>query len=1556
MRKDTLISSIVWVCSALFAIVPLHAQSNVHSKRILINAPTNGQLVSIQESGIDLHCGARFKGSDLELDLNTNEITQLEEIGISYTTVIEDLSTFLINRAIETRPQAEAELRAMKEASLQRKNTRSSVSTGEATVPSFIQREACDEIDWVAQNFRLGGFQDPNIPFGGCLTLDEVMIELDRMQSLYPDLISVRMDASPTGQQTWGNTTGTTADQFDPQTIWYVRISDNPNTDELDEPESLITGMTHAREPNSLMNIIYYMWWLLENYATEPAIQHLIDHQEMYFLPVMNPDGLKWNEIIAPNGVGDQRKNLSPGVNDLGTASFSNNRRGVDLNRNFDYFWGYDNAGSTNDVTQDTYRGVGPASEPETQIIKDFVQSKDFKYAINHHSGLNAIITSSYNGDPNATPSGREDEYQKLLHDITRFNRYIHGSAPNILTRANGDTNDWMLGGDPVTYTATNGVTYTNAGSGKNIISFSPENGDEFWPAVTEFVPIAKRAVRMNLLTSFFAGKYARFHDLTPTRIETTTATIDFAIEYLGQTSSDITVEMTPISTNIQTITPSITLQSMDVLEQRDINPSIALDPSIQAGDAIEFQIRVRNDVYTIYETTITKYYKPSILLDADAITNWSLSGTWAPTTAGYDGSTNAITTTPSPPYGNNQLGYATLTTPIDLSVSNTAIIHFNALWDLERNFDFVQLEASIDGGNEWIGLCGKYTKVPANPVTNEHLLKSLFNEQHQFNNSTFIYDGDLIVDGADKWIMEEFVIDPDTNQGIIGASSVLFRFTFDTDSSNLADGYNTDFKGFTFDNFTIIGMDRPCPTNIVSSFPYEETFEDGIGFWTQNSNDDGNWTANSGPTNSGPTGPDQGNDAIASDGGTYFYLEASDPANPQVTDPNAIGFNATAILTSSCIDLSTQVMPTFHFDYHMFGRATGSLAVEVSTDAGVQWTQLWSRSGQDPNQATNSAPWITQTIDLSSYAGQVIRIRFVGVTGINFRSDIAIDNLKITVPTTCPMTTTFSNGVWSNGIPDINTTAIIDSFYSTDLGNITACNLIINTGASVFVKTNRYVHIKNDIIVNGNLVSQNAGSIIQIQDNATTINNGTIRIFKRTPPLAPRDFILLSSPMTAETRQSAYGNADRVYGITPENFIPFQGIPNAINFIDDNGDYLESPITNLNVGEGYLVFPQPNNATNSAIYVHEYTLGTLNTGTITSPIHYNGPATANNFNVLGNPYASAIDTDQLIAQNNALNEVYYWDHLTSPSTSLPGPANRNYDMDDVSTRTIGMGIPAVNGGTAPGQFMASGQGFIVFADQSQVGSDVVFTNAMRVLTGNARPRLATTTNKLWLGLSTKDKKLHSTTGIVFTSETTPEIDKGYDSKRLQTSISLFSISKGEEQLAIQARESFNRTIKIDLGISTQFIGEQEYTITLDNYEGVDLEQTSIFLIDDEKGSLVDLKKQAYTFWSDKEISTNRFQLVFEEKEVQQLEEVDNTDAISLYPNPAKNQVQLTSHGKNPLLSVSITDVQGKQLQYQNLDSSKYTHTIPTNTLPKGMYFVHITNAKDVIIKKLLIN
>ena len=82
------------------------------------------------------------------------------------------------------------------------------------------------------------------------------------------------------------------------RTTYYVRISDNPDVDEPNEPETLYTGMTHSREVSSLMNLMYYMWYVLENYDTDPAIKSLVDNTQGWiaidiqgFIRDFNEDG-----------------------------------------------------------------------------------------------------------------------------------------------------------------------------------------------------------------------------------------------------------------------------------------------------------------------------------------------------------------------------------------------------------------------------------------------------------------------------------------------------------------------------------------------------------------------------------------------------------------------------------------------------------------------------------------------------------------------------------------------------------------------------------------------------------------------------------------------------------------------------------------------------------------------------------------------------------------------------------------------------------------------------------------------------------------------------------------------------------------------------------------------------------------------------------------------------------------------------------------------------------------------------------------------------------------
>ena len=130
---------------------------------------------------------------------------------------------------------------------------------------------------------------------GGYLTYDELLATLDEMVNLYPNLITAR---APIGNIL----------THENRPIYWLRLSDNPNVEEA-EPEVLYTALHHAREPNSLSQMVFYLWYLLENYDSDPEVKYLVDNTAMYFIPCINPDGYIYNETNDPNGGGLWRKN-----------------------------------------------------------------------------------------------------------------------------------------------------------------------------------------------------------------------------------------------------------------------------------------------------------------------------------------------------------------------------------------------------------------------------------------------------------------------------------------------------------------------------------------------------------------------------------------------------------------------------------------------------------------------------------------------------------------------------------------------------------------------------------------------------------------------------------------------------------------------------------------------------------------------------------------------------------------------------------------------------------------------------------------------------------------------------------------------------------------------------------------------------------------------------------------------------------------------------------------------------------------------------------------------
>ncbi|WCO00588.1 choice-of-anchor D domain-containing protein [Psychroserpens ponticola] len=251
-----------------------------------------------------------------------------------------------------------------------------------------------------------------------------------------------------------------------------------------------------------------------------------------------------------------------------------------------------------------------------------------------------------------------------------------------------------------------------------------------------------------------------------------------------------------------------------------------------------------------------------------------------------------------------------------------------------------------------------------------------------------------------------DFSVTASPSSSVAAFGSTTFNITFDPSvvglrTANIIVANNDSDESTYYFSIQGYGITPGACTVTVSSFPYEESFESGFGLWTQGVNaidDDFNWSRTTSSTPSGSTGPN-----AAPDGNYYSFTEANG------------NNNSTTLLNSPCFDLTSASNPKFTFSYHMYGSGMGDLFVELSTDNGINYPNiLYTNSGEI--HANSNSSFTPISIDLSSYIGQTVRIRFRGEVAGSNSSDMAIDLLTLEdkpTPTVAPGGVTADLGLW---------------------------------------------------------------------------------------------------------------------------------------------------------------------------------------------------------------------------------------------------------------------------------------------------------------------------------------------------------------------------------------------------------------------------------------------------------------------------------------------------------------------------------------------------------------
>ncbi len=653
----------------------------------------------INELGISLENAEIKAGVFIIAELSAHELSLLANKGIHYDVLIGDMSAWYRQR--NNTPES-----------------KSDIHTGTTLSKNYP----------VPIGFSLGSV-------GGFCSYSEYLTHLDQLYEMYPSRITPKQLASPTIFTIEG------------RPVYMVKISNNPSVYQAGKPKVLYTGMVHAREPIGMQHLLYFMYYILQHYQTNPQIKYLIDNTELYFVPVANPDGYLYNELINPFGGGMWRKNRR--VNVGGSM-------GVDLNRNFGFMWGYDNVGSSGNPSSETYRGTSSFSEPETQIIRNLCQNIPFSIALNYHSYSNLLL---YPWGYIAQSTPDDLLFKNFAMHMTADNKYVYGIGSTTIYATNGGSDDWMYG---------------EQATKNKIFAYTPEIGsttDGFWPATNRIIPQCQENMLQSMLAGLFTLHYGTLTDKGNLISATRNGHIVFDLQRLGlKHGENFTVSLQPLCSGVQSVGSPKVFTGLSLLQTITDSISYTLAPATQHGTKLRFLLTLNNGHFVTTDT-ISRIFgtlAPVFSDDCATLNNWI--GTWGVTTSTFVSSPASITDSPSGFYASNSNRTITTTNAIDLNNAMFAQLKFWARWSVEVKYDYVQARITTNNGVTWTPLSGKYTKPGG---TNQLLGQPL-------------YDGDQLT-----WVQEEIDLSEYLGQ------SVKIRFILVSDNSVNADG-------FYFDDITI--------------------------------------------------------------------------------------------------------------------------------------------------------------------------------------------------------------------------------------------------------------------------------------------------------------------------------------------------------------------------------------------------------------------------------------------------------------------------------------------------------------------------------------------------------------------------------------------------------------------------------------------------------------------------------------------------------------------------------------------------------------------------------
>ena len=490
----------------------------------------------------------------------------------------------------------------------------------------------------------------------------------------------------------------------------------------------------------------------------------------------------------------------------------------------------------------------------------------------------------------------------------------------------------------------------------------------------------------------------------------------------------------------------------------------------------------------------------------------------------------------------------------------------------------------------------------------------------------------------------------------------------------------------------------------------------------------------------------------------------------------------------------------------------------------------------------------------------------------------------------------------------------------------------------------------------------ENSASLIQINN---AVNIGNINYKRIAPGIRGFDYVYWSSPVANQAMETIY--------TSPVSGFKYEWNPTVPNTNAGLGNW-ENAGGVMQLGKGYIIRGSSSYgmaATNIAATFtgipHNGTIPfTVARGSYTG-VPYNGTNLVqitnleDNYNLLGNPYPSAIDVANFLGQNSSVihGNVKLWRHGSAPAAIVNpfyGSFTYNYNGDDYLTiNSLGISDPV---GSDP--IIKSGQAFLVQMLDGPAATGIInFTNSMRLQAGlplsnsnffrNSDAVVnseSTEKHRIWLDIMDQNNNVSSTL-VGYATGASDAFDSPFDARSsVPTFMKLYSLIDNEVY-DIQGKSlPFNNNDQVPLGITTVQAGT--YSIGLKTIDGLFLETNQgIYLEDKTTNILHNLKTNPYSFTSAVGTFHNRFVLRYTNETLGNDDFI--YDASSVWVS-STNELTVKS-SKTEIQSVRVFDILGRELaNFPNVNG----YEIPLTKIQKNNsgLIIQVTLKNGIVINK----